>query len=76
LHPADRRTLERLRFLLELAGSLPFRAALWETQNTLYASLIKLHSEWQLETEKGNLDAHSWLSTLTAASEKLGMKLA
>jgi hypothetical protein len=61
---------------LELAGSLPFRVVLWETQNTLYAPLIKLHSEWRLEEEKGNFDAQGWLSMLTAVSEKLGMKLA
>jgi alpha-amylase/alpha-mannosidase (GH57 family) len=74
-HPADFGTLERLKSLLELAGSLPFRVALWETQNTLYAPLIKSRSEWRLEAAKSNLEANDWLSMLTAVSEKLGMKL-
>jgi alpha-amylase/alpha-mannosidase (GH57 family) len=46
-----------------------------ETQNTLYATLSKSHSEWRLEAEKGDLDSQGWLRMLTAVSEKLGMKL-
>jgi len=75
-HPADLGTLEKLNFLLELAGSLPFPVVLWETQNTVYAPLIQSYQEWRLEAEKGNPVAKGWLSVLTAVSDKVGMKLA
>jgi len=75
-HPAGLGTLKRLDSLLELALSLPFRVRLWETQNTVYAPLLKSYQEWRLEAEKGDLDAQGWLRVLTAVSEKVGMKLA
>jgi hypothetical protein len=69
-HRADFGTLERLNFLLELAGSLPFPVVLWETQNTVYTPLIQSYREWRLEAEKRNPAAQSWLR------EKVGTKLA
>lgn len=75
-HPTDLGTLERLNFLLELAGSLPFRVVLWETQNTVFMPLIESHREWRLEAEKGNPEGQRWLGVLIAVSEKVGMKLA
>ncbi len=79
------RSLHRILVISELSkGSNPrwngparCRSA-WcceETQNTLYATLSKSHSEWRLEAEKGDLDSRDWLRMLTAVSEKLGMKL-
>jgi alpha-amylase/alpha-mannosidase (GH57 family) len=75
-HRADFGTLERLNFLLELAGSLPFPVVLWETQNTVYTPLIQSYREWRLEAEKGNPVAQGWLRVLTGVSEKVGTKLA
>ena len=75
-HRADFGTLERLNFLLELAGSLPFPVALWETQNTVYTPLIQSYRKWRLEAEKGNPVAQGWLRVLTGVSEKVGTKLA
>jgi alpha-amylase/alpha-mannosidase (GH57 family) len=75
-HPTDLGTLEKLSFLLELAGSLPFPVVLWEAQNTVYAPVIKSHQEWESEAGKGNQDARNGLTLLNAVSEKLGMKLA
>jgi hypothetical protein len=79
------RSLHRILLISELSrGSNPYwnrparcRSA-WrceETQNTLYTTLSKSHSEWRLEAEKGDLDWQDWLRMLTAVSEKLGMKL-
>jgi hypothetical protein len=79
------RSLHRILLISELSrGSNPgwtgparCRSA-WrceETQNAIYATLSKSHSEWRLEAEKGDLDSQDWLRMLTAVSEKLGMKL-
>jgi len=75
-HPTDLGTLEKLNFLLELAGSLSFPVVLWETQNTVYAPVIQSYQESRLEAEKGNPVAKGWLSVLTAVSDKVGMKFA
>jgi hypothetical protein len=74
-HPADLATVERLIPLLELCASLPFAVQLWETQNSLYAPLIKLYQEWRSEAEKGNPEAPGWLKAITAVGEKVGMNL-
>jgi hypothetical protein len=43
------------------------RVALWETQNTMYAPLIKSHQKWRSKTEKGSMTR----GTGTAVGEKL-----
>jgi hypothetical protein len=73
--PSDLATLEKLTALLELCASLPFSVLLWETQNTIYAPLIKAHHEWRSEAEKGNPEAQGWLNLITVVSEKVGMNL-
>lgn len=74
-HPSELATLEKLFPLLELCTSLPFSVQLWETQNSLYAPLIKMHQKWRSEAEKGNPEAPGWLKAITALAEKVGMNL-
>jgi hypothetical protein len=74
--PGDLGALEKLKLLLELSASLPFRVVLWEVQNSIYRPLIKAHQEWRSGAEKSNQEAQNWLNALTSVSEELGIKLA
>jgi alpha-amylase/alpha-mannosidase (GH57 family) len=73
--PTELATLEKLTPLLELCTLLPFAVQLWETQNTIYAPLIKEHRKWRSEAENGNPEAPKWLKVITTVGEKVGMNL-